>query len=51
MRTRIERVARRIQQTRAIGAKHKHAAIRAAVVGGWVNVLVTDTDTADTLLS
>lgn len=33
------------------GGPTKHAAIRAAVVGGWVNVLVTDIETAKTLLS
>lgn len=33
------------------GGQRKHAAIRAAIVGGWVNVLVTDTDTAQALLS
>lgn len=33
------------------GGQRKHAAIRAAIVGGWVNVLVTDTDTAASLLS
>ncbi|WP_114560468.1 sugar-binding transcriptional regulator [Desertihabitans aurantiacus] len=32
------------------GGAHKHAAVRAAVRGGWVNVLVTDAITARTLL-
>jgi len=32
------------------GGARKHLAIRAAVLGGWVNVLVTDTDTARSLL-
>jgi DNA-binding transcriptional regulator LsrR (DeoR family) len=33
------------------GGPSKHAAIRAAVTGGWVNVLVTDIGTANALLS
>lgn len=33
------------------GGRRKHAAIKAAVVGTWVNVLVTDTETAESLLS
>lgn len=33
------------------GGARKHAAIRAAVVGGWINVLVTDVNTAHALLS
>jgi DNA-binding transcriptional regulator LsrR (DeoR family) len=33
------------------GGQRKHSAIRAAVLGGWVNVLVTDVETADALLS
>ena len=32
------------------GGERKHGAIRAAVLGGWVNVLVTDADTARSLL-
>ena len=28
------------------GGSHKHGAIRAAVRGGWVNVLITDVHTA-----
>lgn len=32
------------------GGERKHVAIRAALLGGWVNVLVTDTDTARSLL-
>ena len=28
------------------GGRRKHAAIRAALAGGWVNVLITDLDTA-----
>ncbi|HZA32361.1 MAG TPA: sugar-binding domain-containing protein [Propionibacteriaceae bacterium] len=32
------------------GGDSKHAAIRAAVIGGWVNVLLTDTGTAAALL-
>jgi DNA-binding transcriptional regulator LsrR (DeoR family) len=33
------------------GGPRKHSAIRAAVLGGWVNVLVTDVDTARALLA
>jgi DNA-binding transcriptional regulator LsrR (DeoR family) len=33
------------------GGARKHAAIRAALRGGWVNVLLTDVETARTLLS
>jgi DNA-binding transcriptional regulator LsrR (DeoR family) len=33
------------------GGARKHAAIRAALLGGWVNVLVTDTGTARALLA
>jgi DNA-binding transcriptional regulator LsrR (DeoR family) len=33
------------------GGTRKHSAIRAAVLGGWVNVLVTDVDTAEALLA
>ena len=32
------------------GGESKHAAIHAAVTGGWTNVLITDTDTAAALL-
>lgn len=32
------------------GGQRKHSAIRAAILGGWVNVLVTDTNTARYLL-
>ncbi len=32
------------------GGESKHAAIHAAVTGGWVNVLITDTETAAALL-
>ena len=32
------------------GGVRKHSAIRAALLGGWVNVLVTDTGTARALL-
>lgn len=35
----------------AAGGPRKHSAIRAALLGGWLNVLVTDTGTADFLLS
>ena len=33
------------------GGERKHEAIRAALLGGWVNVLVTDMATARALLS
>ena len=33
------------------GGPRKHSAIRAAMLGGWVNVLVTDVDTARVLLA
>jgi DNA-binding transcriptional regulator LsrR (DeoR family) len=33
------------------GGKSKHAAIHAALLGGWVNVLLTDTGTAEALLA
>jgi DNA-binding transcriptional regulator LsrR (DeoR family) len=33
------------------GGPRKHEAIRAAIIGGWVNVLVTDIATANALLS
>lgn len=33
------------------GGARKHTAIRAAVLGGWVNVLITDAATADALLA
>jgi DNA-binding transcriptional regulator LsrR (DeoR family) len=32
------------------GGESKHSAIHAAVLGGWVNVLLTDTGTASALL-
>jgi DNA-binding transcriptional regulator LsrR (DeoR family) len=34
-----------------VGGPRKHSAIRAAVLGGWVNLLVTDVDTAEALLA
>nr|WP_269811079.1 sugar-binding domain-containing protein [Kineosporia rhizophila] len=33
------------------GGTDKHAAIRAALTGGWVNILITDLDTAAALLA
>ncbi len=33
------------------GGKRKHAAIRGAVLGGWINVLITDVSTAEALLA
>lgn len=44
----LKRVPRRIG---VAGGARKHTAIRAAVLGGWVNVLITDTATADALLT
>ena len=33
------------------GGRRKHAAIRAALVGGWCDVLITDSATAEVLLA
>ena len=33
------------------GGQRKHSAIRAALLGGWINVLVTDLETAEMLLA
>ncbi|MFT3888168.1 MAG: sugar-binding transcriptional regulator [Arachnia sp.] len=33
------------------GGRRKHAAIRAALIGGWCDVLITDSATADALLA
>ncbi|PZG19104.1 sugar-binding transcriptional regulator [Nonomuraea aridisoli] len=33
------------------GGERKHAAIRAAITGGWVNVIITDVTTANALLN
>ena len=43
----LRRILRRIG---IAGGQSKHTAIHAAVVGGWVNVLITDTGTASALL-
>jgi DNA-binding transcriptional regulator LsrR (DeoR family) len=43
----LRRVPRRIG---IAGGESKHAAIHAALSGGWVNVLLTDTGTAESLL-
>jgi DNA-binding transcriptional regulator LsrR (DeoR family) len=43
----LRRIPRRIG---IAGGESKHAAIHAAVRGGWVNVLITDTGTAAALL-
>ena len=43
----LRRIPRRIG---IAGGDSKHAAIRAALTGGWVNVLLTDTRTAESLL-
>jgi DNA-binding transcriptional regulator LsrR (DeoR family) len=43
----LRRVPRRIG---IAGGESKHAAIHAALGGGWVNVLLTDTGTAESLL-
>lgn len=45
---RLKAVPRRVG---VAGGTNKHAAIRAALLGGWVNVLVTDVETAQSLLS
>ena len=42
----LRRIPRRIG---IAGGESKHAAIRAALTGGWVNVLLTDTRTAESL--
>ena len=44
----LRRIPRRIG---IAGGESKHAAIQAALIGGWVNVLLTDTRTAESLLS
>lgn len=43
----LRKVLRRIG---AAGGQRKHTAIRAALLGGWVNVLVTDVEEAERLL-
>jgi DNA-binding transcriptional regulator LsrR (DeoR family) len=43
----LRRIPRRIG---VAGGESKHAAIHAALTGGWVNVLLTDTGTAESLL-
>ena len=43
----LRKVPRRIG---IAGGESKHSAIHAAVIGGWVNVLLTDTGTASALL-
>lgn len=45
---RLKGVPRRIA---VAGGREKHASIRAALLGGWITVLVTDTETATALLS
>jgi DNA-binding transcriptional regulator LsrR (DeoR family) len=43
---------RRIPRRVAIaGGVRKHPAIRAALLGGWVNVLITDLDEAERLIA
>lgn len=44
----IRAIPRRVA---AAGGERKHAAIRAAVLGGWVDVLITDVTTARALLA
>ena len=44
----FRRIPRRIGLA---GGERKHAAIRAAIAGGWVNVVVTDLTTARALLA
>jgi DNA-binding transcriptional regulator LsrR (DeoR family) len=43
----LRRIPRRIG---IAGGESKHGAIQAAVLGGWINVLLTDTGTASALL-
>ncbi|MGC4154037.1 MAG: sugar-binding transcriptional regulator [Propionicimonas sp.] len=43
----LRKVPRRVG---VAGGERKHGAIRAALLGGWVNVLVTDSETARSLL-
>jgi DNA-binding transcriptional regulator LsrR (DeoR family) len=43
----LRRIPRRIG---IAGGESKHAALRAALTGGWVNVLLTDTSSAEALL-
>jgi DNA-binding transcriptional regulator LsrR (DeoR family) len=43
----LRRIPRRIG---IAGGQSKHSAIQAAVLGGWINVLLTDTGTASALL-
>lgn len=44
----LSRVRRRVG---VAGGERKHSAIRAALLGGWVNVLVTDLEEAERLLA
>jgi DNA-binding transcriptional regulator LsrR (DeoR family) len=45
-----EQILRIDRRVGVAGGPEKHTAIRAALVGGWVNILVTDLDTAAALL-
>ncbi|MCV2394204.1 sugar-binding transcriptional regulator [Actinotalea sp. M2MS4P-6] len=44
----LRRVPRRVG---VAGGPRKHSAVRAALLGGWVNVLITDLDEAERLLA
>jgi DNA-binding transcriptional regulator LsrR (DeoR family) len=44
----LRKVPRRVA---VAGGVRKHAAIRAALLGGWVNVLITDLDEAQRLIA
>jgi len=46
----LEQLGRAERRIGVAGGKSKHEAILAAVRGGWINVLVTDEDTANYLL-
>lgn len=44
----LQRIPRRVA---VAGGKEKHAAIRGAILGGWANVLITDFDEAERLVT
>lgn len=46
----LDQLAQASRRIGVAGGKSKYEAIRAAIIGGWINVLVTDTDTAHYLL-
>jgi DNA-binding transcriptional regulator LsrR (DeoR family) len=47
----LEQLARTDRSVGVAGGERKYAAIRAALLGGWVNVLVTDHETAERLVA